>query len=194
MGGDENRAPFPILFQNQVPDLLDPKGIQPGDRFIQKQDVRIMEERPHNRQLLQHSPGELGEPFVLHPGQSDPRLATEGGTPFRFNGNVPNTNLISNLPVNACVEVPVWASRKGLEPVAVGALPPQVAALTNLSSQIEEMAIEAILTNNPRLIYQAVANSPLTAAVLSLAEIKEMVNEMLEKNRDYLPQFTHFRA
>ena len=120
--------------------------------------------------------------------------AMEGGTPFRFNGNVPNTNLISNLPVNACVEVPVWASRKGLEPVAVGALPPQVAALTNLSSQIEEMAIEAILTNNPRLIYQAVANSPLTAAVLSLAEIKEMVNEMLEQNRDYLPQFTHFRA
>jgi alpha-galactosidase len=113
--------------------------------------------------------------------------AMEGGTPFRFNGNVPNMNLISNLPVNACVEVPVWASRKGLEPVAVGALPPQVAALTNLSSQIEEMAVEAILTNNQRLIYQAVANSPLTAAVLSLAEIKEMVNEMLEKNRDYLP-------
>ena len=52
-----------------------------------------------------------------------------GGDPFEFYGNVPNTNLITNLPQNACVEVPVWASRKGFSPVHVGALPPQCAAL-----------------------------------------------------------------
>ena len=91
-------------------------------------------------------------------------------------------------PANACVEVPVWASRKGLEPVAVGALPPQVAALTNLSSQIEEMAVEAILTNNRRLIYQAVAYSPLSAAVLSLAEIQQMVDDLFAVNEQYMPQ------
>ena len=34
----------------------------------------------------------------------------------------------------------------------------------------------------------------LSAAVLSLAEIRTMVNEMLEKNRDYLPTFGSFRA
>ena len=53
-----------------------------------------------------------------------------GGEPYEFNGNVPNAGLVGNLPQNACFEVPVWASRKGLSPVHVGALPPQCAALT----------------------------------------------------------------
>jgi alpha-galactosidase len=113
--------------------------------------------------------------------------ALTGGAPFQFNGNVPNKQLIDNLPAGACVEVPVWASRKGLEPVAVGSLPPQVAPLTNLSSQIEELAVEAILTGNQRSIYQAVAYSPLSAAALSLAEIKQMVDELFSVNEPYLP-------
>jgi alpha-galactosidase len=120
--------------------------------------------------------------------------AVTGGEPFEFNGNVRNTGLITNLPQDACVEVPVWASRKGLSPVHVGALPPQCAVLTNLSSSIEEMAVEAALSGDPRLVYQAIAYDPLTAAVLSLAEIKEMVNCMLEKNQNHLPTFRHFQA
>lgn len=118
--------------------------------------------------------------------------ALQGGEPFQFNGNVTNTNLITNLPQGACVEVPVWASRKGFEAVPVGALPAQCAPLTNLSSGIEEMAVEGALTGNPRLIFQAIAHDPLTSAVLSLAETEQMVNEMFEQNRPYLPQFQHF--
>ena len=110
-------------------------------------------------------------------------------SPFKFNGNVANTGLITNLPQGACVEVPVWASRNGFEPVAVGALPPQVAILTGLSAQIEEMAVEGCLTGDRRLIYQAIANDPLTAAVLSLAEIQTMVDEMFAFNEGYLPTF-----
>ena len=117
-----------------------------------------------------------------------------GGEPFEFNGNVANTNLVTNLPPNACVEVPVWASRKGLSPVHVGALPPSCAVLTNLTSTIEEMAVEAALTGDPRLVFQAIAHDPLTAAVLSLAEIKQMVNEMFQQNRAHLPQFKHFEV
>jgi alpha-galactosidase len=120
--------------------------------------------------------------------------AVMGGEPFEFNGNVRNTGLITNLPQDACVEVPVWANRKGLSPVHVGALPPQCALLTNLSSSIEEMAVEAAISGDPRLVYQAIVHDPLTAAVLSLAEIKEMVNCMLERNRGYLPAFRHFAA
>jgi alpha-galactosidase len=120
--------------------------------------------------------------------------ALQGGEPFEFNGNVPNTGLVTNLPQNACVEVPVFVSKKGLSPVHVGALPAQLAALTGLSAQIEEMAVEGALTGNPRLVYQAIAHDPLTAAVLSLAEIKQMVNQMFEQNQPYLPQFKHFSA
>ena len=113
--------------------------------------------------------------------------AMSGGEPFQFNGNVPNRNLISNLPNGACVEVPVWASAKGLEAVAVGPLPASVAPLTNIYSQIEEMLVAATLTGDRRLIYQAVAYSPLSAAVLSLAEIREMVDELFAANEPYLP-------
>ncbi|MFN3978969.1 MAG: alpha-galactosidase [Caldilinea sp.] len=115
--------------------------------------------------------------------------ALEGGEPFSFNGNMPNKHLIDNLPQDACVEIPVWASRKGLESVAVGALPPQCAILTNLSAQIEEMAVEAALTGNRRLVYQAVANDPLSAAVLSLAEIQHMVDDLFAVNEPYLAKF-----
>lgn len=113
--------------------------------------------------------------------------AMSGGEPFQFNGNVPNRNLISNLPDGACVEVPVWASAKGLEAVAVGPLPASVAPLTNIYSQIEEMAVAATLNGDRRLIYQAVAYSPLSAAVLSLAEIRELVDELFAANEPYLP-------
>lgn len=115
-----------------------------------------------------------------------------GGEPFEFNGNVPNTNLIPNLPAEACVEVPVYANRKGFNPVYVGPLPPQCAALNNVSIAVEEMAVEAALTGNPDLVFHAACYDPLCAAVLSLAEIRKMVNEMLQKNRDHLPQFRRF--
>lgn len=113
-----------------------------------------------------------------------------GGEPFEFNGNVPNTNLITNLPSGVCVEVPVLAKRRALNPMHVGELPPQLAALVNINIAVEEMAVEAALTGNPRLVFQACAYDPVTAAALSLAEIREMVQLMLDRNAAYLPQFT----
>jgi len=115
-----------------------------------------------------------------------------GGEIFQFNGNVPNTNLITNLPQDVCVEVPVFVDKAGFHPLHVGLLPPQCVALTHINVMVEEMAVEAALTGDPTMVFRAIAYDPLTAAVLSLAEIKDMVNEMLLQNRDYLPQFKHF--
>ena len=112
-----------------------------------------------------------------------------GGEPYGFNGNVPNTRLIENLPPDVCVEVPVFADRRGFNPIHVGALPPQCAALNNISVASEEMAVKAALTGDKQLLYHAVAYDPLTAAVLSLAEIEKLVKSMLRKNKEYLPQF-----
>lgn len=117
-----------------------------------------------------------------------------GGEMFKFNGNVPNTGLITNLPEGACVEVPVLVDKAGFHPIHVGALPPQCALLTQLNSGIEEMAITGGLAGDPLLIFRAIAHDPLTAAMLSLAEIKNMVNEMFEQNRNYLPQFKNFKV
>ena len=112
-----------------------------------------------------------------------------GGELYEFNGNVPNTGLVTNLPEGACVEVPVLASRKGFEPIHVGRLPDSCAILTNLTAQTEMMAVEGFFQGDAMLIYQAIAHDPLTAAKLSLAEIKKMVVEMFERNREYLVQF-----
>lgn len=118
--------------------------------------------------------------------------AYQGGELFRFNGNVPNTGLIPNLPDGCCVEVPVLAERNQLTAMHVGELPHQVAALTGLTAHIEMLAVEGCLSGDARKVYQAIANDPLTASVLSLAEIRDMVREMFEQNRDYLPQFSSF--
>ncbi len=111
------------------------------------------------------------------------------GEIFKFNGNVRNFGLIDNLPVGCCVEVPVVASRYGLEAIAVGSLPLQLAALVSTSAFCEEMAVEASLTGNKELVLQSIYFDPLSAAVLSLDEIKSMTNAMLEQNKDWLPQF-----
>ena len=115
--------------------------------------------------------------------------ALKGGEPFKFNGNVPNTNLVSNLPQGACVEVPVLVDKAGFQPIHVGALPPECALMTGLSSGIEELAIQGALTGDPVAIYRAICHDPLTAAVLSLDEIRQMTNELFAQHKDYLPQF-----
>ncbi len=114
------------------------------------------------------------------------------GTVFEFNGNVRNFGLIDNLPEGCCVEVPVIASRRGLDPLHVGPLPDQLAILNNISARCEEMAVEGALTGDPRKIFHAICYDPLTSAVLSLAEIKTMVDEMFRVNEKWLPQFKHF--
>ena len=113
-------------------------------------------------------------------------------TPFKFNGNVLNRGLIDNLPLGACVEVPVLASPHGFEAMRVGALPPQIAALVHASSSSEELAVEGSLSGDPRKVYQAIAFDPLTSAVLGLHEIKEMTAQMFAQNRDFLTQFPNF--
>jgi alpha-galactosidase len=117
--------------------------------------------------------------------------ALKGGEMFKFNGNVSNTDLVTNLPNGACVEVPVVVDRAGFHPIHVGALPPECALLTQLSSGIEELAIQGALTGDPVAIYRAIAHDPLTACMLSLAEIRQMVNELFAQHKDYLPEFKH---
>ncbi len=110
-------------------------------------------------------------------------------TMFTFNGNVRNFNLIDNLPYGCCVEVPVLASKGRLQPMHVGALPSSVTPLVYNSALCEELAVEGLLTRDKRKVFDAIVYDPLTSAVLTLDEIKAMVDEMFLKNKDYLPIF-----
>lgn len=135
----------------------------------------------------------LEEPFKLDRGHEYAAYIFNAifgdGTLFKFNGNVRNFGLIDNLPDGACVEVPVLASPHGLEPMHVGPMPSQLALLSGTSSQIEELVVAGYFAGDKNMIYQAVCYDPLTAAVLGLREIRAMVDEMFEFNRDYLPMF-----
>lgn len=109
--------------------------------------------------------------------------------PFRLQGNVRNDGYITNLPDGLCVEVPVCVDGHGLHPLRVGALPPQCAALNQSNLTVQALAVEAALTADPELIVHAIAMDPLTSAVCTLAEIREMTAQMLEAEREWLPQF-----
>lgn len=111
------------------------------------------------------------------------------GKAFRLMGNVRNDGYITNLPHGCCVEVPTFADDTGLHPTVIGALPPQCAALCMTNVNVQMLAAEAALESNPERVVHAVALDPLTSAVLTLGEIREMCTEMLEAQRQWLPGF-----
>jgi alpha-galactosidase len=115
--------------------------------------------------------------------------AVTTGKPFRFMGNVRNDGYITNLPAGCCVEVPTFADDTGLHPARIGDLPPQCAAACMTNINVQTLAAEAGLNGDTEHVVHAVALDPLTAAVCTLKEIREMCTEMLEAQRRWLPQF-----
>ena len=100
--------------------------------------------------------------------------------PYKIGGNVINHGLISNLPDNACVEVPCMIDRTGINPTYIGELPPQLAAMNMSNINVQLLAIEAAVTKKREHIYHAAMMDPHTAAVLSLDDIVAMCDEMIE--------------
>ena len=107
-------------------------------------------------------------------------------TPFRVNGNVRNTSLITNLPEGCCVEVPCLVDRTGINPCHVGDLPPQLVALNRTNVNVQDLAVRAMLEGNRDYARQAVQLDPLTSAVCTLPEIKQMVDELFEASQPWL--------
>jgi alpha-galactosidase len=101
--------------------------------------------------------------------------------------NVPNTGIISNLPDGCCVEVPCTVDRNGVQPVHVGPLPPQLAALIQTNVSVQGLTVEAALSGRREHIYHAAMLDPHTGSELDLDQIWELVDAMLEVHRDYLP-------
>jgi alpha-galactosidase len=116
--------------------------------------------------------------------------AIETNQPITINGNVPNDDLIDNLPSGCCVEVPCLVDANGIQPVKVGSLPPQLAALNRTNINVQELIVEAALTGSKEAVYHAVMLDPLTAAVCTLPQIRDMVDQMLAAEAQWLPKFT----
>ena len=110
--------------------------------------------------------------------------------PFQIGGNVLNADhLISNLPAEACVEVPCLVNGSGIHPCHVGPLPVQCAAMNMTNINVQLLTIEAARTRKKEHIYQAAMLDPHTSSELDIATIKKMVDELIEAHGDYLPEF-----
>jgi alpha-galactosidase len=112
-------------------------------------------------------------------------------------GNVPNDGMpgakgsvsINNLPSNACVEVACLVDRNGIQPTTHGPLPAQCAAINRTNINVQELAVAGALNGDKDAVHHAVAMDPLTGALLTLPQIRSMVNEMFEAQKRWLPGF-----
>lgn len=170
--------------------------------FRQTQDIRerfglksrtVAMEAPRKRAWLKDTgadeKGPVGALQRSHEYTTGIMEAVVTDTAYRFNGNVTNDSLVTNLPDGCCVEVPCLADRRGVHPCHVGDLPPQLAAINRSNIAVQELAVRAFLDRDREAAYQAVALDPLTAAVLPLHRIREMFDEMWQAEKDLLAYF-----
>lgn len=115
--------------------------------------------------------------------------ACETGNPYKIYANVQNDGLITNLPANACVEVPIMIDENGLNPCVVGDIPPQLAGLNMSHIAVHEMAIQAAVTLEKNYIYMAAYLDPHTRDQLTFDEIKSLCDDLIEAHGDWLPKF-----
>lgn len=111
-------------------------------------------------------------------------------TPYQIGGNVLNSNhLITNLPAEACVEVPCLVNGHGIHPCYVGSLPVQCAAMNMTNINVQLLTIEAARTRKLEHIYQAAMLDPHTGSELDIDTIKKMVDDLIDAHGDYLPKY-----
>lgn len=120
--------------------------------------------------------------------------AIETGEPTVVYGNVMNdqsgtgSTLISNLPAESCVEVPVLVDHNGIQPTSIGKIPPQLAALMQTNINVHSLTVEALMTGDREHVYHAAMFDPHTAAELDLEQIWELVDTLLDAHGDYIPE------
>ncbi len=110
-------------------------------------------------------------------------------TPYKIGGNVLNRGVITNLPADACVEVPCLVDGMGVHPTYVGALPVPLAALNMTNINVQLATIEAAHTRRKDAIYHAAMLDPHTAAELSMDQIVSLCDELIDAHGDYMRMY-----
>ena len=112
----------------------------------------------------------------------------ETGTARVVYGNVPNNSLIENLPAGCCVEVPCVVDKNGIQPVRIGRIPSQLAALMQTNVNVQALAVEAVLKGDRNLVYHAAMFDPHTSAELDLDQISALVDELIAAHGEWIPE------
>src|SRR5665647_3907356 len=166
----------PYFIKKSYPELIErfniPLDEYPRRCIEQIKDWQAMRDSLVNNPSIEHIRSHEYASFIME--------AMETNIPFKIGGNVMNTGLITNLPKEACVEVPCLVDSSGVTPTFVGDLPPQLAALnrTNINTQL--LTIEAAIKLKKEHIYHAAMLDPHTAAELSLDDIVALCDDLIE--------------
>ncbi len=174
-----------VPYFKKTPELIKKfKLMEPSSRLLLRprlqQDEELKKQLQSNYKFpISHS-GEYGS-IIIH--------SMETGKPSRINGNVTNHGLITNLLEGSCVEVPCLVDKEGIHPCYVGDLPPQLAALNRTNINVQELAVRGIVEKDKTKIFYSILLDPLTSAILTIDEIRQMVDELFAANKEYLKNF-----
>ncbi|CAM4243698.1 alpha-galactosidase [Paenibacillus endophyticus] len=182
---EHNAEYHPYFIKRNYPELIERFNI-PLDEYPRRcvnqiEGWKTMRESLVNDSNLEHCRSHEYASYILE--------AIETNNPFQIGGNVMNTGLITNLPKEACVEVPCLVDANGVTPTYVGDLPPQLAALnrTNINTQL--LTIEAAITGKRDHIYHAALLDPHTSAELSMDDIVSLCDDLIEAHGSWLPTY-----
>ena len=152
-------------------------GDIPGANRRLNADAELKQQLMDNFVFPTAHSGEYGS-VIIH--------AMETGSPIRVNVNVMNHSLITNLPQGCCVEVPCLVDKEGIHPCHVGDLPPQLAALNRTNINVQELAVSGIVEKDKTKIFQSILLDPLTSALLTIDETRQLVDEMFKAEKKYV--------
>ena len=175
----------PWFIKDKYPELIERFQI-PLDEYPRRCIKHIEKWKTLNIELT-HNPSlnhERSKEYACHIME-----AMETNEPYKFGGNVLNTGLITNLPQNACVEVPCIADKNGITPTYVGSLPEQCAALNRTNINVQLLTIEAARTLKKDYIYQAALMDPHTMSELSIDDTIALCDDLIAAHEGWLPQY-----
>lgn len=159
----------------------------PIDEYIRRCEI-ILAEYERIRKVVREG-GDI-DAHLSHEYAGSIIYALHTGKTFSFNGNVLNTNLITNLPQNMCVEVPCLVDRNGIQPTYIGDLPLQCVALNRPLVSSSQLAVKAALTGKKDYVYQAVMMAPHSSSILTLDQIWSMCDDLIEAHGAALPKLS----
>lgn len=154
------------------------------DEYIRRSDENLLEWEQTKQRL------DAGHELEVEPASelaSEIVHSLETGTPREVYVNVRNGGLIEGLPEDACVEVPALVDKNGVQPTRIGAVPPQCLALNRTFLNVVELTVRAALERRRELVYHAALLDPNTAATLTIGQILDMVDELIDAHGELIP-------
>ena len=175
----------PWFIKSHRPDLIDTFKI-PLDEYPKRCEEQITDWGQQARTYRNAAQIEVTQ---SHEYAAQIMNALQGGTACKIYGNVANNGLISQLPESAAVEVACHVDSTGLNPQPVHDIPPQLVAMMRTNVNVQELTVQALLTENRDHIYHAAMLDPRTAAELDLGQIRRLVDDLLTAHDDWLPNW-----